>query len=83
MPSLLQRGYRRLIQQAGLPPIRFHDLRHTAATLLLLKGVHPKKVSEMLGRASVAITLTIYSHVLPSLGRDTAAAMDDIFSSPS
>jgi integrase len=53
-------------------------MRHTAATLLLLKGVHPKKVSEMLGHASVAITLTIYSHVLPSLGRDAAAAMDDL-----
>jgi integrase len=60
-PSFLERGYTRLVQQAGLPYIRFHDLRHTAATLLLLKGVHPKKVSEMLGHGSVAITLTIYS----------------------
>lgn len=75
-PSLLERGYVRVIKAAGLPYIRFHDLRHTAATLLLLKGVHPKKVSEMLGHASVAITLTVYSHVLPSLGRDAASAMD-------
>jgi integrase len=74
--DLAERTYPRLVKQAGLPYIRFHDLRHTAATLLLLKGVHPKKVSEMLGHASVAITLTIYSHVLPSLGRDTASAMD-------
>jgi integrase len=79
VPSLLQRGYVRIVKQAGLPPIRFHDLRHTAATLLLLKGVHPKKVSELLGHASVAITLTTYSHVLPSLSRDTASAMDDLF----
>lgn len=81
-PPFLERGYARVIQQAGLPYIRFHDLRHTAATLLLLKGVHPKKVSEMLGHASVAITLTIYSHVLPSLGRDTASAMDDLLGAP-
>lgn len=75
-PSLLRGGYARIVKAAGLPAIRFHDLRHTAATLLLLKGVHPKKVSEMLGHASVAITLTIYSHVLPSLDRDAASAMD-------
>lgn len=80
-PSLLERGYVRAVHAAGLPYIRFHDLRHTAATLLLLKGVHPKKVSEMLGHASVAITLTIYSHVLPSLGRDAATAMDDLLGS--
>jgi len=75
-PGLLERGYARLIKAAGLPYIRFHDLRHTAATLLLLKGVHPKKVSEMLGHATVGITLNTYSHVLPSLGRDAASAMD-------
>ena len=62
-----------------LPYIRPHDLRHTAATLLLLKGVHPKKVSEMLGHSSVAITLSIYSHVLPSMHRDAATAMDELF----
>lgn len=72
------REYRRIITRAGLPYIRPHDLRHTAATLLLLKGVHPKKVSEMLGHASVAITLSIYSHVLPSMHRDAADAMDEL-----
>jgi integrase len=60
---------------AGLPRISFHDLRHTAATLLLLQGVNPKIVSEMLGHASVSITLDIYSHVLPDMQQDAAAAM--------
>lgn len=60
---------------AGVPHIRFHDLRHTAATLLLGQGVHPKIVSEMLGHASVAITLDLYSHVQPDMQRQAAAAM--------
>jgi len=46
-----------------------------------LKGVHPKKVSEMLGHSSVTITLSIYSHVLPSMHRDAATAMDELFAS--
>lgn len=80
--NLLSREYARLVKRAGRPYIRIHDLRHTAAMLLLLKGVHPKKVSEMLGHASVAIILTIYSHVLPSLGRDVASAMEALFGAP-
>jgi integrase len=61
-----------------LPPIRFHDLRHTAATLLLSRGLNPKIVSEMLGHASIAITLDIYSHVLPHMQQQAADAMDDL-----
>ncbi len=64
-----------ILKQAGLPLIRFHDLRHTAATLLL-QGVHPKIVSEMLGHASITITLDLYSHVLPDMQRDATTAMD-------
>jgi integrase len=59
--------------------MRFHDLRHTAATLMLLKGVHPKVVSEMLGHSTVSITLDLYSHVLPDTQREAAAAMDSVF----
>jgi integrase len=63
-----------------LPNIRFHDLRHTCAPLLLTKGVHPKIVSEMLGHSSVSITFDIYSRVIPGLGEAAAKAMEDIVS---
>lgn len=66
------------VKAAGLPYIRPHDLRHTAATLMLLQGVHPKVVSEMLGHASVAITLSLYSHVLPDMQLAATAAMDRV-----
>jgi integrase len=64
-----------LLRRAELPAIRFHDLRHTAATLLLSQGVHPKLVQELLGHSSVAMTIDRYSHVLPGMGDQTAAAM--------
>jgi integrase len=59
-----------------VPDVRFHNLRHTCATLPLTKGVHPKIVSEMLGHSSIAITLDIYSHVIPGLGEAAASAME-------
>ena len=68
--------FARLLQRAGLPSIRFHDLRHTAATLLLGRGVNPKIVSEMLGHTKVGITLDIYSHVLPDMQQQAAAEME-------
>jgi integrase len=58
--------------------MRFPDLGHACATLLLKKGVHPKIVSEMLGHSSIAITLDIYSHVIPGLGDAAASAMEDV-----
>ncbi|MGN6672486.1 MAG: tyrosine-type recombinase/integrase [Thermomicrobiales bacterium] len=64
------REFKRLLRRAGLPDIRFHDLRHTNATLLLGQGAHPKVVQERLGHSQVGITLNIYSHVLPGLGRE-------------
>ncbi len=69
-----------LLRRAGLPDIRFHDLRHTCATLLLIRGVHPNIVSEMLGHSRVSITLDIYSHVIPGLGDAAALAMEDLLS---
>ena len=73
----MPRHVKPLLRKAGLPNIRFHDLRHTCATLLLTKGVHPKIVSEMLGHSSVSITLDVYSHVIPGLGEVAANAMED------
>ena len=72
-----QRSFAPLLKKANLPRIRFHDLRHTCATLLLGKGTHPKLVQELLGHATVAITLDTYSHVMPGMGDQAACAMQD------
>jgi integrase len=74
------RRFKPLLKRTSLPEIRFHDLRHTCATLLLSKNVNPKVVSEMLGHASIAITLDTYSHVLPTMQESTAKAMEDALS---
>jgi integrase len=74
--SLVHRSYKALLKRAGLPDIRFHDLQHTAATLLLRLGEHPKVVQERLGHATIAVTMDIYSHVMPDLQRDAAAKLD-------
>jgi integrase len=78
-PDTLSTGWARFLSRQGLPRLRFHDLRHAHATLLLLQGVHPKIVSERLGHASIGITLDTYSHVLPSLQNDAADAFDTLF----
>jgi integrase len=65
---------------AELPPIRFHDLRHTAATLLLVEGVHPKIVQERLGHSKITTTLDIYSHVLPGMQKEAAGKLDRLLS---
>lgn len=67
------------MENADVPLIRFHDLRHTAATLLLLQGENPKVVSERLGHAAVEITLDTYSHVLPSMQKTAAEKLDRLF----
>lgn len=76
--NLIYRSFRPLLKKTGLPPIRFHDLRHSAATLLMSKGVHPKIVSEMLGHSQISITMDLYSHVLPTMQREAVEAMDEI-----
>ena len=75
------RGERSKIREAaGLPRMRFHDLRHSAATLLLTQGVHPRAVMELLGHSRITTTMDTYSHVLESVKRETASQMDCIFS---
>jgi integrase len=77
--NLLRRSFRPLLELAGLPAVRFHDLRHTSATLLLSQGVHAKIVSEMLGHSNIAITMDLYSHVTPTMQADAAAKMEALF----
>ena len=74
--NLRQRPEEPLLIQASLSHMRFHDLRHTCATLFLSRDVHPKFVQELLGHVTKAIILDTYSHLMPSMGDATAKAME-------
>jgi integrase len=76
--NLTSRSFKPLLKRAGLPDIRFHDLRHTCATLLLKRSVHPKLVQELLGHATIAVTLDTYSHLVPGMGDQAANAMESV-----
>jgi len=76
--NLLSKSFYPLLKKAEVPRIRFHDLRHTAATLLLQQGVHPKIVQERLGHSRISMTLDTYSHVLPAMQQEAADKMDAI-----
>jgi integrase len=76
LPDRFTGSFRRLVRTAKLGHIRFHDLRHSHATQLLMQGVHPKVVSERLGHSSISITLDTYSHVLPGIQEEAAAKID-------
>jgi integrase len=78
--NLTYRSFRPLLKRTNLPRIRFHDLRHACATLLLSKGTHPKIVQEMLGHANISMTMDTYSHVLPDMQEKAVSAMDDALS---
>jgi integrase len=71
-----QRSFAPLPKRAKLSAVRFHELRHTRATLLLENNINPKIVSETLGHSSVSITLDTYSHVLPDMQESTAIALE-------
>jgi site-specific recombinase XerD len=77
--NVVNRHSRPLLKRARLPRTRLHDLRHTCATMLLLKGVHLKYVQELLGHANTSTTLDTYSHVIPGMGNQTVNAMEEIF----
>ena len=70
------RDFQRSLAKAGLPHMRFHDLRHSCASLLLAQGVHPRVVMETLGHSQIALTLNTYSHVIPVLQREAADRME-------
>ncbi|HEX8220879.1 MAG TPA: tyrosine-type recombinase/integrase [Chloroflexia bacterium] len=78
-PNTLAYQFQGLIRLAGVPQIRFHDLRHTCATLLMANNVHPKIVQERLGHADVSMTLNGYSHVTMDMQKDAAKQLDDLF----
>jgi integrase len=80
LKSNLLRRFHQMCREAGVPRIRFHDLRHTGASLLLKAGVHPKVVQERLGHASIELTLNTYSHVLPSMQADASKALGGLLS---
>jgi integrase len=77
-PANLLKLFKELLVKAILPDIRFHDLRHTAATLMLLQEMHPKIVQERLGHSDISLTLNTYSHVLPSMQEGAADKMDEL-----
>ena len=77
--GLRKRSFQPLLKRAGVPRIRFHDLRHTCATVLLAQGVHPKVVQEQLGHSQISLTLDTYSHILPTLQQEAANEMDKMF----
>jgi integrase len=78
-PITLHRDYKRLLKAANLPvATRFHDLRHSAASLLLAEGVQLRVIMELLGHSSIALTANTYSHVMPAAMRDVAKKMDAI-----
>jgi integrase len=76
--TMLRRFYA-ILHAADLPRIRFHDLRHSAATLLLAQGVHPRFIMELLGHSSISLTMNTYGHVLEEMKKETAKQMDAVF----
>jgi integrase len=77
-PNVVWAAFRRLVARRGVPLIRFHDLRHTSATLALEQGIHPKVVAERLGHSDISMTLNRYSHVAAEMQRAAAARLDDL-----
>jgi integrase len=77
-PRNLLRVFYAILEKSGLPRLPFHDLRHSAATLLLVQGVHPRVVMELLRHTDFATTMDVYSHVIPTLRSEAANQMDQI-----
>jgi len=77
-PGVLSHNFARIAKRAGLAGVRFHDLRHTFASLMLLRGAKPKVISEALGHASVAFTLDTYSHIIEGMQSDAMVLLDGV-----
>jgi len=76
-PNNLSKRFKKLIVKHGHPDMRFHDLRHSCATLFLAAGVDAKKVQDILGHESIRTTLDVYGHVLPSMQREAVDRLND------
>lgn len=82
-PRNLLRQFKQILVEAELPEMRFHDLRHSCATTLIAKGVHPRVVQEILGHSQISTTMNVYGHVLDATRVVAAEAMDSVFGTPS
>ena len=76
--TAVTKEFHRVLDRAGLPQRRFHDLRHSCATLLLVQGVSPRVVMDVLGHSQIGLTMNTYSHVIPDMQRDAARRMQDL-----
>jgi len=77
-PRNLVRHFKSVLEENSLPDIRFYDLRHTSASLLLAAGVHPKIVQERFGHSTIVLTLDTYSHLIPGIQNIASQKIDDI-----
>ncbi|MFC2018741.1 tyrosine-type recombinase/integrase [Chloroflexota bacterium] len=77
-PSVLTHNFAKIVKRSGLENIRFHDLRHTFASLMLLRGAKPKVISEALGHSSVAFTMDVYSHIIEGMQSDAMVLLDEV-----
>jgi integrase len=77
-PGVLSHAFQKITKRAGLGNVRFHDLRHTFASLMLLRGAKPKVISEALGHSSVAFTMDVYSHIIEGMQSDAMALLDEV-----
>lgn len=78
-PSHLDDDFGKLVKDAGLPHLPFHDLRHSAATILIGMGLNPLQVQQLLGHSQVSITLGIYGHLFPNMQQGVAEKWDGVF----
>lgn len=78
-PERVTRMFNARVEAAGLPRIRFHDLRHTWASHALQAGVHPKVVQERLGHSDIAVTLNVYSHTIPAMDQEAAETVAALY----
>jgi len=80
--TVVTHQFHRLLQHAGLPQRRFRDLRHSCASLLLVQGVSPRVVMDVLDHSQIGLTMNTYSHVIPDLRRDAAQRMEELIAEP-